>query len=132
MDRYLSQFGIVDVEEIPVRVAVLQLRRNERAQPLVDRCLLADFLPAPRHQRRTAETQRLKVDLLLRPIVEVDGAFGDAGSIGDLLDCRSFKALLRKDGARRLENSGCPELCNNVLFGLTYRRHVLTDSSVIS
>src|ERR1051325_9802289 len=100
----VGELGIVDLEEIAVRIEIMQSHLDEYAQPFSCRCWFRDLLFGPFIKRFNSLPERCKIDRPLGIKVQVDRALGHLGCVSDLLDGSLVKALSRKHPASGLQN----------------------------
>src|SRR5690242_1521441 len=128
MDTEVAELRVVDLEEVPVIVAVRKLNRYQCSQLVFGRGYLFQLFVQNGIHLRDAEFQCCKIDVALGFVVQVDRSLSDAGRARNIVHGCIVESLRRKYLPRSLKNAACPELSNDILL----RSHRSSHGSLLN
>jgi hypothetical protein len=117
-ERIDAAYAHHGAEELPHRTHVLEVGLEEGGQPCLGADGLLDRAPDPLAQTEPELGDALVQQVLLPVEVDVEGAAGHAGRLGDAVDRGLGKADLADHAAGCLENLVGSEVAKNLLAGL--------------
>src|SRR5262245_52576117 len=103
MSGQLAQLRVVDSEEVAILLKEDNLCMSEHPQGLEAASGIIRAGLELLDERLDAEAQRLKIKLVLRLVVEVNGPLGDFRHLRDFFNGCIVKALLAEDGASGIQ-----------------------------